>query len=155
MHPAIYGRRMGYSDETSASEARGLQRERRDLEVQRCAAAEDVCGRQVACVFALTTALALMGLDWTPLTTGVTRRRLRPEYLQVVVGPSDLKPEDRIASKRHGRVYGRFSVTYFKSGIPLKTIEVAPGVTCTSCAFTWLMFAQWLDLEELVKLGDA
>lgn len=146
---------MGYSDETSASEARGLQRERRDLEVQRCAAAEDVCGRQVACVFALTTALALMGLDWTPLTTGVTRRRLRPEYLQVVVGPSDLKPEDRIASKRHGRVYGRFSVTYFKSGIPLKTIEVAPGVTCTSCAFTWLMFAQWLDLEELVKLGDA
>ena len=77
---------MGYSDETSASEARGLQRERRDLEVQRCAAAEDVCGRQVACVFALTTALALMGLDWTPLTTGVTRRRLRPEYLQVVVG---------------------------------------------------------------------
>ena len=63
--PAIYGRRMGYSDETSASEARGLQRERRDLEVQRCAAAEDVCGRQVACVFALTTALALMGLDST------------------------------------------------------------------------------------------
>lgn len=123
--------------------------------VSRCLDAEAACGRGEACIFTLTTAIRLLGVDWDPLTAVKPWWRLGAELLQVVVGDKNNKPRDRLAKQRPGTRQGRYPATFFTSGIPIETVEVADGVTCTTPEFTWFMFARFLDLEELVILGDA
>ena len=82
--------------------------------------------------------------------------RLREDVLQVVVAPDEYKPRDHVRGNRRKRAKPKgLPYAFFASGVPLDTVEVAPGVTCTTPLFTWFLFATRLSLEELVVLGDS
>ncbi|KFI63203.1 DUF559 domain-containing protein [Bifidobacterium cuniculi] len=126
---------------------------------QRCLDAEARCHRRVACVFALGAALRLLGVSYEPRLedggSGAVGSRLGAELLQVVIGPGECKPKDHCSRQRQRKRFGADRAAYFVCNVPVETVEVAPGVTCTSVPFTWFMMARWLSLEELVVLGDA
>ncbi|MEE1296261.1 MAG: hypothetical protein UHD09_05365 [Bifidobacterium sp.] len=149
--------------------------------IKRCLEAESHCRRHETCVYALGTALQVLGVSYLPDFRAIAAEkqskrpangkhraygaaRLGAELLQVAIAPDDSKPKDHHPGvyRRHGYVSdkprGKRShadqTAYFVSPMPLETTVVS-GVTCTSAPFTWFMLAQWLSLEELVVLGDA
>ena len=116
---------------------------------QCCQEAESLCQRQCACVFTLTTALLLQGIE-VPFIDVRKHPRLREDVLQVVVAPDEYKPRDHVRGNRRKRAKPKgLPYAFFASGVPLDTVEVAPGVTCTTPLFTWFLFATRLSLEEL------
>ncbi len=122
---------------------------------QCCQEAEGLCQRQCACVFTLTTALLLQGIE-VPAIDVRKHPRLGEDVLQVAVGPDEYKPRDHVRGNRRKRAKSAgLPYAFFASGVPLDTVEVAPGITCTTPIFTWFLFATRLSLEELVVLGDA
>lgn len=122
---------------------------------QCCQEVESLCQRQCACVFTLTTALLLQGIE-VPSIDVRKHPRLGEGVLQVAVGPDEYKPRDHVRGNRRKRAKPKgLPYAFFASGVPLDTVEVAPGVTCTTPLFTWFLFATRLSLEELVVLGDS
>lgn len=102
-------------------------------------------------VFVLTTALALCGVELPERVVRVWPR--------LGVGRLQVAAENRNQRRRRG---GRRKVAAGKDVFvetfvwraPLDEKEVVPGVSCASPIATWVMFARWLDVEELVVLGD-
>lgn len=128
------------------------QRQERQLEI--CLHFERECRRTTACIFTLTTALRLLGVDWDPKASIASMPRLHANVLQMVVDHRNNKGRDRHAPTRPGTK--RIAPTaLFVSGIPIETIEIAEGITCTTPEFTWFMFSRFLELGDLVILGDA
>lgn len=146
---------MTKTSEYIASIARNEVVEAQTIMLQRCEKAERSCRRQTSCVFALTTALKLLGVAWVPSLRRRRRRRLNDDLLQVVVQGENHKPRDNRSKQRMRKKYQENRMVFFTQSVPLETTVVAEGVTCTTAPFTWLMMAQWLELEELIILGDA
>ncbi len=88
-------------------------------------------------VFALRTALELQGIEVPQLPRSLRKCRL----MLVVDTPK----------KRHWML-GRKWVCW--SG-PCEVVDLGEGIQCTNPVCTWAMFSSWLDLGELVQLGDA
>lgn len=106
-------------------------------------------------MFTLTTALLLQGIE-VPAIDVRKHPRLGKDVLQVAVGPDEYKPRDHVCGNRRKRAKSAgLPYAFFASGVPLDTVEVAPGITCTTPIFTWFLFATRLSLEELVVLGDS
>lgn len=128
--------------------------QRQECQLEICLHFERECRRATACIFTLTTALRLLGVDWNPEASVAAMPRLHADVLQVVVDHRNNKGRDRRARARPGSK--RTAPTaLFVSGIPIETMEIAEGVTCTTPEFTWFMFSRFLGLEDLVILGDA
>lgn len=128
--------------------------ERQISQLQTCIQAERHCRRATACIFTLTTALRLLGVDWDPSDAVASMPRLHADKLQIVVDHRNNKCRDRRAPARPGTTRLTPSA-FFVSSIPTETMEVAEGITCTTPEFTWFMFSRFLELEDLVILGDA
>lgn len=93
---------------------------------QCCQEAESLCQRQCACVFTLTTALLLQGIE-VPFIDVRKHPRLREDVLQVVVAPDEYKPRDHVRGNRRKRAKPKgLPYAFFASGVPLDTVEVAP-----------------------------
>lgn len=128
--------------------------ERQINQLKTCMQSERHCRRATACIFTLTTALRLLGVDWDPTAAIASRPRLHADMLQIVVNHRNNKGRDRAAQIRLGVT--RLSPTaVFVSGVSIETTEIAEGITCTTPAFTWFLFSRFLELEDLVILGDA
>ncbi len=128
--------------------------QRQECQLETCLQFERYCRRATACIFTLTTALRLLGVDWDPEASVTSMPRLHADVLQTVVDHRNNKGRDRHALARPGTK--RVAPTaVFVSSIPIETIEIAEGITCTTPEFTWFMFSRFLGLKDLVILGDA
>lgn len=128
--------------------------QRQECQLETCLQFERYCRRATACIFTLTTALRLLGVDWDPEASVTSMPRLHADVLQTVVDHRNNKGRDRHALARPGTK--RVAPTaVFVSSIPIETIEIAEGITCTTPEFTWFMFSRFLGLKDLIILGDA
>lgn len=127
---------------------------RQERQIETCLRFERYCRRTTACIFTLTTALRLLGVDWDPAASITSMPRLHTDVLQIVIDKRDNKSHDRRAPLRPG-VQRQTPAHFFVSGIPIESLEITEGITCTTPEFMWFMFSRFLELEDLVILGDA
>ncbi|KFI63211.1 hypothetical protein [Bifidobacterium cuniculi] len=97
-------------------------------------------------VYGLMSALQLLGIE-LPIFESAVLQSFSKDKHQVVVPTLDQRLGR--STKRGGEIRS------FAWNLPLDTVEVSEGITCTSPVCTWTMLAQWLSFEELVLLGYA